>query len=87
VVAHTYSHSTQETEAGGSQVQGQPGLHSESLSQATTKILKETLKTFLILKESLCIDLVPQKHKEELFQTADAPSLVRHTIKIQDTAK
>jgi hypothetical protein len=33
VVVHTYNPSTREAEAGGSQVQDQHGLHSETLSQ------------------------------------------------------
>jgi hypothetical protein len=37
VVAYPYNPSTQEAEAGGSQLEGQPGLHSETLSQKTNK--------------------------------------------------
>jgi hypothetical protein len=37
VVVHTLNSSTQEVKAGGSQVQGQPGLYSESLSQKKKK--------------------------------------------------
>jgi hypothetical protein len=33
MVAYVYNLSTQEAKAGGSQVQGQTGLHSETLSQ------------------------------------------------------
>jgi hypothetical protein len=34
MVKHTCNSSTQKAEAGGSQVQSQPGLHSETLSQS-----------------------------------------------------
>jgi hypothetical protein len=34
---HAYNHSTQEAETGGSPVQGQPWLHSETLSQIKTE--------------------------------------------------
>jgi hypothetical protein len=33
LMAHIYNPNIQEAEAGGSQVQGQPGLHGETLSQ------------------------------------------------------
>jgi hypothetical protein len=33
-----YNHSTPEAEAGGLQIQGQPGLHSETLSQKRNTI-------------------------------------------------
>jgi hypothetical protein len=35
VVAHAYNSSTWEEEVGGTHAQGQPGLHSETLSQQT----------------------------------------------------
>jgi hypothetical protein len=37
VVVHTYNPSIWATEAGRSQVQGQPGLHSETLSEKKEK--------------------------------------------------
>jgi hypothetical protein len=45
MVAHTCYNSTQEAQAGGSQVRSQPGLHGETLSQkkravTTTKFFK-----------------------------------------------
>jgi hypothetical protein len=36
VVVHTYNPNTQKDEKGGSQIQGQPGLHREMLSQTAT---------------------------------------------------
>jgi hypothetical protein len=41
---HSYKPSTQETEAGRCQVQGQPGLHSDTLSQKTKKNGRTVLK-------------------------------------------
>jgi hypothetical protein len=38
-MAHTCNPSTQETEAEGSQLQDQTGIHSETLSQKQTKML------------------------------------------------
>ena len=64
VVVHTFNPSTQETEAGGSlslsppwpteQVSGQPGLHSETLSQKqnkkpTNQTTKQTAKVVNLL--------------------------------------
>jgi hypothetical protein len=40
VVVHTYNSSIQQTEAGGSPVEGQPGLHSKTIS--TTKQNKQS---------------------------------------------
>jgi hypothetical protein len=37
MVVHTFNFSTWETEAGGSQVQGQSGVHSKTLSQNKQK--------------------------------------------------
>jgi hypothetical protein len=39
VVVHTYNPSTQEVEAGGSQVQSQPGLYSKTLSKEQEQLL------------------------------------------------
>jgi hypothetical protein len=40
VVVNTYSPSTQETEAGGWRVEGEPGLHIKTLSQNKQKEIK-----------------------------------------------
>jgi hypothetical protein len=37
VVIHAYNPSTQEVDAGGSRVRGQPGLHEETLCQKKSK--------------------------------------------------
>jgi hypothetical protein len=42
MVVHTFNLSTQEAEAGGSQVGGQSGLHSKTLSQKTNKQTKKS---------------------------------------------
>jgi hypothetical protein len=51
MVANTCNPSTGEAEAGGSQVQGQPGLHSKTLSQQNKTNKKKKLKV-PISKES-----------------------------------
>jgi hypothetical protein len=38
--AHAYNHSTLEAEVGGLQVQGQPELHSKTLSQEKEKVYR-----------------------------------------------
>jgi hypothetical protein len=43
-MVHASSPSTWETEAGGLRVQGQPGLHSDTLSQGKTYNQKEKKK-------------------------------------------
>jgi hypothetical protein len=43
MVLHICNPSTQGAEAGGSQVRGQPGLHSETLSQTNIKVEKANI--------------------------------------------
>jgi hypothetical protein len=47
IVMQTYNFSTQEAEAGGSWVPGQPGLHSPILIQKTPKPSKQKLNVHL----------------------------------------
>jgi hypothetical protein len=47
MVVHTCNLSIQEAEAGGSWVQGQPGLHNEPLSQKTTTTKDASIITAL----------------------------------------
>jgi hypothetical protein len=47
VVVHTYNPNTQKDEKGGSQIQGQPGLHREMLSQTAT-ITKKTYEHLVL---------------------------------------
>jgi hypothetical protein len=49
-MVHTYNPSTQVAEARGSQVQGQPELHRESLFQQKNKTQQKTIKRIYWLK-------------------------------------
>jgi hypothetical protein len=50
IVVHAYNPSTRETEAGGWKVQGQPGLHNETLSlKKEKKIIVTSHKRLLVI--------------------------------------
>jgi hypothetical protein len=51
VVVHSYNPSSWEAKAVGSQVQGQPGLHSETLHQNKQKKLKKNNQ----LRQKVCV--------------------------------